>query len=74
MVFADGDRNDIGPTTDGCRHNLDGALVGDMLACQCAVDQELVAAIEYKIACDGAAGAERVLDLLNQALRRSLRP
>ncbi|WMS41172.1 hypothetical protein RDV64_13895 [Acuticoccus sp. MNP-M23] len=36
------------------------------------IDRELQAAIEYKIAMDGTAGAERVLDYLNQALRRRL--
>ena len=34
------------------------------------IDRELQAAIEYKIAVSGVGGAELVLDLLNDALRR----
>ncbi|MEO1103097.1 MAG: hypothetical protein AAFW98_05115, partial [Pseudomonadota bacterium] len=36
------------------------------------IDSELQAAIEYKIASTGVAGAETVLDLLNVALRRHM--
>ncbi|MEM7693700.1 MAG: hypothetical protein AAF318_04565 [Pseudomonadota bacterium] len=35
-----------------------------------AIDRELQAAIEYKIASAGVGGAELVLDLLNHALKR----
>ena len=37
------------------------------------LDNELQAAIEYKIAAAGAHGAEKVLELLNDALVRLLR-
>ncbi|MEM8552145.1 MAG: hypothetical protein AAGF45_07155 [Pseudomonadota bacterium] len=42
------------------------------LAHEMEIDQELEAAIEYKIAATGVAGAEFVLDLLNRALRRAV--
>ena len=37
------------------------------------IDNELQAAIEYKIALAGVGGAETVIDLLNAALRRQMR-
>jgi len=38
-----------------------------------SIDNELQAAIEYKIAVSGVSGAERVLELLNLALLRLVR-
>ena len=44
-----------------------------VMAAHDEIDNELQAAIEYKIALAGVGGAEKVIDLLNAALRRQLR-
>ena len=50
-----------------------GMTAGAMSDREFEMDNELQAAIEYKIATCGVHGAETVLDLLNVALRRLLR-
>lgn len=51
----------------------DAAMLGAGETAVCEIDNELQAAIEYKIAACGVNGAETVIDLLNVALRRLAR-
>ena len=58
---------------DGTFSMTPGMVAGAMPDREFEMDNELQAAIEYKIATCGVDGAETVLDLLNVALRRLLR-
>lgn len=67
MTFETDRNGAIEPTGDSeCSHPAQAPAE----AWDDEVDNELQAAIEYKIAIAGVAGAEKVLELLNGALRR----